>query len=71
VYGLLNEGGKSILFEAERGVGPPLQVPVDRTALLIGGVVAITENTADCTRTVLSLAMEGQVVTGTFDATRM
>jgi hypothetical protein len=49
VSGLLDEGGKSILFEAERGVGLPLQVLVDRTALVIGGVVAITENTADCT----------------------
>jgi hypothetical protein len=68
---LLNEGGGSILFEVERGVGLPLQVLVDRTALVIGGVFAITENTADCTRTVLSLAMEGQVVTGAFDATRM
>jgi hypothetical protein len=68
---LLNEGGRSILFVAERGIGLPLQALVDRTALVIGGVVAITENTADCTRTVLALAMECQVITGAFDAMRL
>jgi hypothetical protein len=68
---LQNEGGGSILFKAQRGVGPPLQVLVDRTALVIGWMVTITENTVDCTRTVLSLAMEGQVITGAFDATWM
>jgi hypothetical protein len=46
---LLNEGGKKILFEAKRVVDLSLQVFVDCTAFLIGGVVAITENTADCT----------------------
>jgi hypothetical protein len=66
---LLDEGGRSILFEVERGVGLSLQGLVYPTALVIGGVVAITERTADCTRTVLALAMEGQVITGAFDAT--
>jgi hypothetical protein len=68
---LLDDGGRSILFEVERRVVLPLQVLVDYTALVIGRVVAITENTADCTRTVLVLAMEGQVITGAFDATRL
>jgi hypothetical protein len=46
---LLNEGGRRILFEAKRGVGLSLQVLVNCTALVIGEVVAITENTANCT----------------------
>jgi hypothetical protein len=58
---LLNEGGRSILFEAESGVGLSVQVLVDCTALEIGGVVAITENTEDCTRTVLAVTMECQI----------
>jgi hypothetical protein len=49
LYGLLNEGGRRILFEAKRGVGLCLQVLVDCIAFVIGGVVAITENIADCT----------------------
>jgi hypothetical protein len=46
---LLNEGRRRILFEAKRRVGLSLQVLVDCTAFVIGGVVAITENTAECT----------------------
>jgi hypothetical protein len=71
VYGLLNKGGRSILFEAKKGVGLSLQVLVDCTAFVIGGVVAITEYTADCTLTVFVLAMECQVITGTFDTARL
>jgi hypothetical protein len=42
----LDEGGRSILFDSERGVGLLLQVLVDRTSFVIGGVVAIAERTA-------------------------
>jgi hypothetical protein len=68
VDGLLVEGGRSILFDSERGVGLLLQVLVDRTSFVIGGVVAITENAAYCTRPVLAVVIEGQMITGTFDA---
>jgi hypothetical protein len=71
VDGLLDEGGSSILFDAERGVGLLLQVLVDRTPFVIGGVVAIAENTAYCIRPVLAVAIEGQMITGAFDATRV
>jgi hypothetical protein len=49
-------------------VGLLLQVLVDRTFFVIGGVVAIAENTACCTRPILAVAIEGQMITGTFDA---
>jgi hypothetical protein len=39
VYGLLKEGERSILFEAERGIGISLQTLLDCTAFVIGGVV--------------------------------
>jgi hypothetical protein len=64
VDGLLDEGGRSILFDLERGVGLLLQV-------LVVGVIAITENTAYCTRPVLAVAIEGQMITGAFDTTRV
>jgi hypothetical protein len=38
VDGLLDEGGRSILFDSERGVGLLLQVLVDRTSFVISGV---------------------------------
>jgi hypothetical protein len=37
VDGLLDEGGRSILFDSERGVGLLLQVLVARTSFVIGG----------------------------------
>jgi hypothetical protein len=69
VDGLLDEGGRSILFDSARGVGLLLQVLVDRTSFVIGAMVSIAENTAYCTRPVLSMAIEGQMNTGAFDAT--
>jgi hypothetical protein len=55
VDGLLDEDGRSILFDLERGVCLLLQVLVDRTSFVISGMVAITENTADCTQPVLTV----------------
>jgi hypothetical protein len=69
VDGLLDEGGRSILFDSERRVGLLLQILVDLTSFVIGGAVAIAENTADCTRPVLEMAIEGQMISGAFDAT--
>jgi hypothetical protein len=66
VDGLLDEGGRSILFDSERVL---LQVLVNRTSFVIGGVVAIAERTAYCTRPILAVAIEGQMITGAFDAT--
>jgi hypothetical protein len=37
VDGSLDEGGRSILFDSETGVGLLLQVLVDRTSFVIGG----------------------------------
>jgi hypothetical protein len=68
VDGLLDEGGRSILFDSERGVGLLLQVLVDRTSFVIGGEVAIAENSAYCTRLVLAVAIEGQMIASAFDA---
>jgi hypothetical protein len=47
-----------------------LEVLVDRASFVIGGVVAIAENTAYCVRPVLVVAIVGQMITGAFDATR-
>jgi hypothetical protein len=69
VNGLLDEGGRSILFDSERGVGLLLQILVDRTSFVIGRVVAIVENTAYCIRPVLAVEIEGQMISGAFDAT--
>jgi hypothetical protein len=71
VEGLLDESGRNILFDSEEGVGLLLQVLVDRTSFVSGGVVAITENTAYCTRPVVAVEIEGQIITGAFEATRV
>jgi hypothetical protein len=42
----MDEGGRSILFGTERGIGLSLQVLVDGRVFVIGWMVAITENTA-------------------------
>jgi hypothetical protein len=69
--GLLDEGGRSILFDSDRGIGLLFLVLVDRTSFAIGGVVAIAENTVYCIRPVLAVAIEGQMITGAVDATRV
>jgi hypothetical protein len=43
VDGLLDEGGRSMLFDSGKGVSL-LQVLVECTSFVIGGVVAIAEN---------------------------
>jgi nitrate reductase NapE component len=52
-------------------VGLLLQVLVDRTSFVIGGVVAIAENTEYCIRPVLAVAIEGQMITGALFCTWM
>jgi galactokinase len=42
-------------------------VLVDRTSFVIGRVVAIAENTAYCTRPVLAVAIESQMIPGAFE----
>jgi hypothetical protein len=59
VDGFLDGGWRKVLFGSERGKGFLEQVLVHRASFIVRRVVAITEYTAYCVRSVLSGALVG------------